>query len=104
VSQNPDPNTSLGVALYFKYRATVETEAKFKPPAGSWTLLPSVVQPKSRRLTGPQPLDPIQIHDNLLSQPDDMKAMIFGIEICREIGNSAAASALRKTRSQAVQS
>jgi choline dehydrogenase len=51
------------------------------------------VQPKSRghiRLTGPKPLDPIQIYDNLLSHPDDMKAMILGIEICREIGNSAA--------------
>jgi choline dehydrogenase len=72
---------------------SAETEARFKPPAGSWTLLPSVVQPKSRgdiRLTGPKPLDPIQIHDNLLSHPDDMKAMIFGVEICREIGNSAA--------------
>jgi choline dehydrogenase-like flavoprotein len=70
-----------------------ETEARFKPPAGSWTLLPSVVQPKSRghiRLTGPKPLDPIQIHDNLLSHPDDMKAMIFGLAISREIGNSAA--------------
>jgi choline dehydrogenase len=51
------------------------------------------VQPKSRghiRLTGPKPLDPIQIHDNLLSHPGDMKAMIRGVEICREIGNSAA--------------
>jgi choline dehydrogenase len=69
-----------------------ETGAKFKPPASSWTLLPSVVQPKSRghiRLTGAKPLDPIQIHDDLLSHPDDMKAMVFGIEICREIANSA---------------
>jgi choline dehydrogenase len=69
-----------------------ETEAKFKPPASSWTLLPSVVQPKSQghiRLTGPKPLDPIQIHDDLLSHPDDMKAMVFGIEICREIANLA---------------
>ena len=80
--------TQVGVPFF-----TAETEAKFKPPAASWTLLPSVVQPKSRghiRLTGPKPLDPIQIHDNCLSHPDDMKAMIFGVEICREIGNSAA--------------
>lgn len=72
---------------------SAETEARFKPPAGSWTLLPSVVQPKSRgqiRLTGPKPLDPIQTHDNLLSHPDDVKAMILGIEMCRDIGNSSA--------------
>jgi len=51
------------------------------------------VQPKSRgriRLTGPNPLDPLQIHDNILSHPDDMKAAMACIELCREIGNSAA--------------
>ena len=52
-----------------------------------------VVRPKSRgqiRLTGPNPLDPIQIDANLLSHPDDMKAAIACVELCREIGNSAA--------------
>ncbi|HEY4050238.1 MAG TPA: GMC family oxidoreductase [Acidobacteriaceae bacterium] len=87
--RSPDIQTVQVEVPFF----SAETEARFKPPAGSWTLLPSVVQPKSRghiRLTGPKPLDPIQIHDNLLSHPDDMKAMIVGVEICREIGNSAA--------------
>jgi Choline dehydrogenase and related flavoproteins len=35
------------------------------------------------------PLDPIQIDENLLSHPDDLKAAIALVELCREIGNSA---------------
>jgi choline dehydrogenase len=72
---------------------SAETAARFNPPASSWTLLAGVVQPKSRgqiRLTGSDPLDPIQIHDDLLSHPDDMRAAIACVELCREIGNSAA--------------
>jgi choline dehydrogenase len=41
-------------------------------------------------LTGPNPLDPIEIQDNILSHPDDMKGAIACVELCREIGNSAA--------------
>jgi choline dehydrogenase len=51
------------------------------------------VRPKSRgriRLTGPNPLDPIEIQDNILSHPDDMKGAIACVELCREIGNSGA--------------
>lgn len=72
---------------------SAETAARFNPPASSWTLLAGVVKPKSRgqiRLTGSDPLDPIQIHDDLLSHPDDMRAAIACVELCREIGNSAA--------------
>ncbi len=71
---------------------SAESAARFSRPAAGWTLLPGVVQPKSRgriRLTGPNPLDPLHIEDNLLSHPDDMKAAIAAIELCREIGNSA---------------
>jgi choline dehydrogenase len=41
-------------------------------------------------LTGLNPTDPIQIEANTLSHPDDMKAAVACVEICREIGNSAA--------------
>jgi choline dehydrogenase len=41
-------------------------------------------------LTGPNPDDPIQIEANTLSQPDDLKAAVACVELCREIGNSAA--------------
>jgi choline dehydrogenase len=71
---------------------SAETAARFNPPAASWTLYGGVVQPKSRgrvRLTGPNPHDPVQIEANMLSHPDDMKAAIAGVELCREIGNSA---------------
>jgi choline dehydrogenase len=53
----------------------------------------AVARPKSRgnlRLTGPNPLDPIQIEANTLSDPEDLKAAIACVELCREIGNSVA--------------
>jgi choline dehydrogenase len=51
-----------------------------------------IVQAKSRgriRLSGPNPLDAVQIESNMLSHPDDMKAALACVELCREIGNSA---------------
>lgn len=70
---------------------TAETKAQFMPPEASWTLYAGVVRPKSRgyiRLTGPGPQDPIQVEANTLSHPDDVKAAIACVELCREIGNS----------------
>lgn len=72
---------------------SAETTAKFNPPAAGWTLWAGVVRPKSRgqiRLTGPKPLDPVEIEANTLSHPDDVRAAIACVELCREIGNSAA--------------
>ena len=71
---------------------SAETAAKFNPPAAGWTMYGSVVRPKSRgriRLTGPSPQDPVRIEANMLSHPDDMKAAVACVEVCREIGNSA---------------
>src|SRR5262249_59967549 len=39
-------------------------------------------------LTGPNADDPIQIEANTLSHPDDLKAAIACVALCREIGNS----------------
>jgi choline dehydrogenase len=72
---------------------SAETAARFNPPANSWTISGVGVSPKSRgqlRLTGPNPLDPIQIDANMLSHPDDLKAAIAAVELSREIGNSRA--------------
>ena len=72
---------------------SVETAAEFAPPATSWTLLAGVVRPKSRGrvcLSGPNPGDAVRIEANLLSHPDDIKAALAGVELCREIGNSRA--------------
>jgi choline dehydrogenase len=73
--------------------AAAEMLARYKVPAGSWTMFPGIVRPKSRgriRLTGPNPIDPVQIETNMMSHPDDLKAAIAGVQLCREIGNSAA--------------
>jgi choline dehydrogenase len=73
--------------------ASAENTAKFGLPASGWTLFGLVVQPKSRgriRLTGPNPLDPLQIEANHLSHPDDLKAVTACVKLCREIGNSSA--------------
>jgi choline dehydrogenase len=72
---------------------SAEAAAKFNPPASSWTLLGGLVRPKSRgrvRLTGPDPHDPLHIEADTLSHPDDLKASVVCVELCREVGNSAA--------------
>src|SRR5258707_10489203 len=73
--------------------ASAEMLTGFNPPAGSWSMFAGIVRPESRgriRLTGPNPLDPLQIETNMLSHPDDLKAAIACVQLCREIGNSAA--------------
>jgi choline dehydrogenase len=93
--ETPDLQTCLGELPY----CTAETAAKFNPPVASWTLFGCVVRPKSRgqiRLTGPNPDAPVQIEAHTLADPDDMKAAIACVELCREIGNSAALQPFRK--------
>lgn len=71
---------------------SAETKAQFNPPTDSWTLFAGLVRPKSRGriyLTGANPRDPIAIEANTLAQPDDIRAAIACVELCREIGNSA---------------
>jgi choline dehydrogenase len=85
----PDLQTCLGEFAF----STAETAAKFNPPAASWSLFGGVIRPKSRgqiRLTGSNPDAPVQIEANTLSHPNDLKAAIACVELCREIGNSAA--------------
>ena len=62
-------------------------------PASGWMMLPAVIRTKSRgrvRLMGPDPMDPADIESNLLSDPDDLKALVAVVELCREIANSDA--------------
>jgi len=70
---------------------SAETAAKFNPPPSSWALFGGVVRTRSRgrvRLTGPNADDAILIEANTLSHPDDLKAAIACVELCREVGNS----------------
>jgi choline dehydrogenase len=64
--------------------------AKLQASADSMIMVPTIVRPKSRghlRLTGPNPLDPIEIHANILGDPGDLKAMTTAIELCRDIAD-----------------
>ena len=73
--------------------AAIEMLARYKVPPGSWSMFGGIVRPKSQgriRLTGRDPMDPVQIETNMLSHPDDLKAAITCVQLCREIGNSAA--------------
>jgi choline dehydrogenase len=85
----PDIQTCLGEVPF----TSAEMLTRFNPPAGSWTMFAGIVRPKSRgriRLTGPKPMDAVQIETNMMSHPDDLKAAIACVQLCREIGNSAA--------------
>ena len=71
---------------------TRENAVRFKPPAASWSLAVGM-RPKSRgaiHLTGSDPADPVRIDANYLGDPQDLKDLIAGLSIAREIGNSAA--------------
>ncbi len=73
-------------------KSTEENAKRFGLPTAGWTLFGAVAHPKSRgqlHLTGRDPQDPIRIEANTLASPEDMKAAIAGVELCREIGNSA---------------
>lgn len=66
---------------------------QYAPPNTSWALCAGLVAPKSRgeiRLRSADPKDRPVVDARFLSHPDDAKALAFGIEVCREIGNSAA--------------
>jgi choline dehydrogenase len=85
---HPDIQVCLGEAT----KTSAENAAKFSPLPNGFTLFGGLEKPRSRgsiRLTGPHPDDPLRIEANFLSDPDDMKAAIACIGICRDVGNSA---------------
>jgi choline dehydrogenase-like flavoprotein len=71
---------------------TPENAARFQPPASCWSLSGGM-RPNSRgtiHLTGSDPSDPVSINANYLDDPQDLKDLIAGLSLAREIGNSAA--------------
>jgi choline dehydrogenase len=77
---------------------SAETAALGVPEHG-WTMFAGLAHPKSRgelRLSGADVNDPILIEANTLSHPDDLKSARKTIELCRDIGNSAAFDGLVK--------
>jgi choline dehydrogenase len=62
-------------------------------PEHGWTMFAGLAQPKSRgrlRLHSADPLAPLEIEANMLSDPDDVQAAARCVELCRELGNSRA--------------
>jgi len=73
--------------------ASEVTGPQFKPPAGAWSIAPGLVRPKSRgrvTLASANPADMAKVDGAFLSHPDDVKALLRGIELCCEIGNASA--------------
>ena len=72
--------------------ASEVTGPQFNPPAGSWSIAPGLVRPKSRgrvTLASANPADMALVDGGFLTHPDDVKALMRGIALCREIGNSS---------------
>jgi choline dehydrogenase len=68
-------------------------------PAHGWTMFAGLAHPKSRglvRLSGPDATDPVVIEAHTLSHPDDRKAALESIDLCRRLGNAAAFKKLVK--------
>lgn len=66
---------------------------QYAPPNSSWALCAGLVAPKSRgeiRLRSADPKDRPVVDARFLSHPDDVKALAYGIEVARDIGNSPA--------------
>ena len=71
-------------------------------PAHGWTMFAGLAHPKSRGellLSGPNAQDAMIIRANTLADPDDMKAAVASVQMCRELGNASAFSRLVKGES-----
>jgi choline dehydrogenase len=101
-------NTGNEATLYWKSSPTLEApdmlfcQAEFPVPSAEtanrgvpkdgWTMFAGLARPKSRgrvRLASSNPMDPVKLEVNTLGHPDDMKAAIACVELCRTLGNSS---------------
>lgn len=85
---SPDVNL---VQIELPYASDVVGK-RYTPPNTSWALCAGLVAPKSRgelRLKSANPADRPIVDARFLSHADDVKALAHGIELAREIGNSA---------------
>ncbi len=72
----------------------------YRVPQHGYTIAAGLVTPKSRgslRLASADPRDPPLADPNVLAEPDDVEAMVDAVEMCREIGASAAFAPWRKS-------
>jgi choline dehydrogenase len=86
---SPDVNL---VQIELPYASDVVGK-QYSPPGTSWALCAGLVAPKSRgeiRLRSSNPAERPIVDARFLSHPDDVKALAYAIDVCREIGNSSA--------------
>jgi choline dehydrogenase len=87
--ESPDVNL---VQIELPYASEV-VKTQYSPPNTAWALCAGLVAPKSRgevKLRSANPKDRPIVDAKFLSHPDDVKALAYGIQVSREIGNSAA--------------
>lgn len=84
------PN-ALAFAIPIVY-VTPENREMLQPPSDGWSLFAGLATEGrgELHLTGPQPSDPLRIETNFMSGPDDVRAALDVIEMCRNIGNGDA--------------
>lgn len=85
------PDLNL-VQIELPYASDVVAK-RYAPPPTSWALCAGLVAPNSRgavRLRSANPADRPIVDARFLSHPDDVKALMYGIQVAREIGNSPA--------------
>jgi len=89
-----DPALATPDTLGFLVEAPLPSEenaARFGVPEHAWSIFQGISRPHSRgriTLTGPDPDDPVRIDAAALSDSEDLRAAVAGIELAREIGNS----------------
>ncbi len=89
------PTPDLQPVLEERAFGSEMTQTQYALPAdaaAAWTLAPGLVRPHSRghvELTGNRPEDRVAVHANFLDDRRDVDALLFAVELCREIGNSA---------------
>jgi choline dehydrogenase len=72
--------------------STPENAARYDLPQAGWTMFSAIAHPRSRgqvRLTGDDPLEPVRIELNALSDPEDLLTAMACVRLSREIANSA---------------
>ncbi|MDR7304085.1 GMC family oxidoreductase [Haloactinomyces albus] len=71
----------------------------YPQPEHGYTIAPGLVRPLSRgtiRLASPDPATPAVADPNVLAERQDLEALVDAVEMCREIGASAAFDEWRK--------
>lgn len=115
-AQIPMRNSAADSAFFFKSRPDLDTPdlypvhiqipyvspviaERLKPPPTCWAICPGLVRPLSRgelTLRSDKAEDKPRIQAGYLSDPADVRALAHGVEMAREIGNSAAMKAFVK--------